>query len=165
MGEQSIQEALARIPYGVAVVTVGRGGVENGLTVSWLSQVSFAPPQIMIAIDNHHFSIDFLRSTKNFAVNLLRDGQKEVAAHFARPSDSSRGKLDGLATEEAASGAAVLKEALAYLDCELVASHACGDHTLFIGTVLQGALLNDGTPLTTASGLRYRQAGPGKGAR
>jgi flavin reductase (DIM6/NTAB) family NADH-FMN oxidoreductase RutF len=164
MSEQSIQEALARIQYGVAVVTVGRGGVENGLTVSWLSQVSFAPPQIMIAIDSHHFSIDFLKSTKNFVVNVLRDDQMELAAHFAKPSDTSGGKLDGFEIEEAPSGAAVLKKAIAYLDCELVASYACGDHTLFIGAVQHGAVLNEGAPLTTAAGMRYRQPRPKKTA-
>jgi len=165
MSEQSIQDALARFPYAVAVVTVGRGGVENGLTVSWLSQVSFAPPQIMIALDSHHYSVDFLRSTKNFAVNLLHDDQRELAAHFAKPSDSSRGKLDGVDVDEAPSGAAVIKSALAYLDCELTASQVCGDHTLFIGTVQHAAVLNEGAPLTTAAGMRYQKARPKKGAR
>ncbi|MBN2360723.1 MAG: flavin reductase [Deltaproteobacteria bacterium] len=162
MSEQPILDALARIPYPVAVVTVGRGGVENGLTVSWLSQVSFSPPQIMIAIDNHHFSIDFLRSTANFAVNLLREDQRDLAAHFAGPSDTGRGKLEGLQVDEAPSGAPVLRSALAFLDCELVASHPCGDHSLFIGEVLHGAVLADGAPLTTATGMRYHRARPKK---
>lgn len=165
MTDQSIQDALAKIPYPVAVVTVGRGGVENGLTVSWLSQVSFAPPRIMIALDSHHYSVDFLRSTKNFAVNLLRDDQKALAAHFAKPSDSSRGKLDGVAVDEAPSGAAVIKDASAYLDCELVETLTCGDHTLFIGDVQHAAVLNDGAPLTTATGMRYHKAQPKQTAR
>ena len=86
MNSNDFSDVLARIPYGVSVVTMGRGGakVENGLTISWLSQVSFDPPMLMVAVDKLHYSVDLLRSTKNFCVNLLGADQSVVAGRFAK---------------------------------------------------------------------------------
>ena len=158
MSDDKIESALEQLNYGVSVVTVGRGGVENGLTVSWLCQVSFTPPMVMIAVDSKHYSIEFLESTKNFTVNVLREGQGAIAGHFAKPSMTDRDKLDDLATREAPSGAAILSDALAYLDCDVISSVVAGDHTLFIGQVLDAGVLNAGAPMTTSSGMRYRKA-------
>lgn len=157
MSNENMKQALESIPYGVSVVTVGQGGVENGLTVSWFSQVSFDPAMIMISVDSKHYSVEFLHSTKNFTLNLLSEDQKAVAGHFAKASDTQSGKLDDYETREAESGGAILTEALAYIDCELVSSHEVGSHTMFVGKVIAAERLHEGEPLTTASGMRYRK--------
>ncbi len=74
-GTAAFEEVLKHFPLPVTVVTVGRGGAENALTVSWACPVSFDPPHILIAVDRLHY-LDFLRSTKNFALNLLRADQR-----------------------------------------------------------------------------------------
>jgi flavin reductase (DIM6/NTAB) family NADH-FMN oxidoreductase RutF len=58
MSKSEFDNVLAKIPYGVSVVTMGRGGakVENGLTVSWMSQVSFDPPMLMVCTTASIFS-------------------------------------------------------------------------------------------------------------
>lgn len=157
MNADQIKNALETIPYAVSVVTVGQGGVENGLTVSWFSQVSFEPPMIMISVDSKHYSVEFLHSTKNFTLNLLAAGQEKIAGHFAKASDSQSGKLDGFASRESESGGVILTEALAYIDCELHSSHQVGSHTIFVGKVIDADRLREGEPLTTASGMRYRK--------
>ncbi len=156
MAEWSFAEVLQKLPLSVTVVTVGRGGAENALTVSWTSPVSFDPPQMMISLDKLHYSIDFLRSTKNFCVNVLREGQQRMAGHFARQSMANEDKFDAVATREADTGAAILTDALAYFDCEIAEIHETGDHLLVIGTVVDAGVIGEGQPLTTtASGLRY----------
>lgn len=159
MNQALFADVLRKVPLVVSVVTVGRGGVENGLTVSWVSPVSFDPPQFMIAVDRHHYSVDFLTSTKNFAVNVLRSDQVKLAGHFARQSMSDEEKLSDIATREATTGAAILTEAVAYFDCELAAIHETGDHLLVIGNVVDAGILREGDALiTTQTGLRYYKA-------
>src|SRR5512133_64850 len=121
MSKSDFSDVLAQIPYGVSVVTMGRGGtqVENGLTVSWMSQVSFDPPMLMIAVEKLHYSVDILRSTKNFCVNLLGEDQAELAGRFARQATNSDDKLAGVPQRPAESGAAILTAAVAYFDCEV----------------------------------------------
>ena len=157
MSKSDFSEVLAKIPYGVSVVTTGRGGVENGLTVSWMSQVSFEPPMLMVSVNKLHYSSDLFRSTKNFCVNLLGQGQLPLAGHFAKQSMAGDDKLALIAQRPSDSGAAILTESVAYFDCEVTNIVEAGDHLLVIGRVEDAAVLNDGAPLNSASGLRYRQ--------
>jgi flavin reductase (DIM6/NTAB) family NADH-FMN oxidoreductase RutF len=158
MSDSNFSDVLAKIPYGVSVVTMGRGGakVENGLTVSWMSQVSFQPPMLMIAVDKLHYSADLLRSTKNFCVNLLGQDQAALAGRFAKQATTAEDKLETVATQPADSGAAILTEAVAYFDCEVASIVEAGDHLVVLGTIDDAALLRDRPVLTSASGLRYR---------
>ncbi|HEX8908211.1 MAG TPA: flavin reductase family protein [Anaeromyxobacteraceae bacterium] len=162
MDKDAFTQVLQKFPLPVTVVTVGRGGAENALTVSWVCPASFDPPQIMFAADLHHYSVDFLRSTKNFAVNVLREGQTRLAAHFSRQSMAHEDKLAAATTREGDSGAAILTDALSYLDCEVAALYETGDHVIVVGNVVDAGVLNEGAPLTTAAGLRYTKAGPGR---
>jgi flavin reductase (DIM6/NTAB) family NADH-FMN oxidoreductase RutF len=153
-------EVLRKVPLVVSVVTVGRGGAENGLTVSWVAPVSFDPPQFMIALDRHHYSVDFLQSTKNFAINILGEDQQRIAGHFARQSMQSEDKLKPVPTHEATTGAAILSDSLAYFDCELTALYEAGDHLLVIGAVVDAGVLHEGKALTSDAGIRYVKAAP-----
>jgi len=159
MSNNDFSDVLAKIPYGVSVVTLGRGGakVENGLTVSWMSQVSFNPPMLMVAVDKLHYSLDLLRSTKNYCVNLLGDDQAALAGRFAKQANTGDDKLANVAQRPADSGAAILTEAVAYFDCEVSSMVEAGDHVLVIGRIDDAAVLKDRTPMTSASGLRYRK--------
>jgi flavin reductase (DIM6/NTAB) family NADH-FMN oxidoreductase RutF len=158
MKPERFAEVLRRFPLVVSVVTVGRGGAENGLTVSWASPVSFDPPHFMFAVDRLHYSVDFLKSTRNFCVNVLRAGQERLARHFSRQSMSGESKLERVETRESSTGAAILVDALAYFDCELDAVHAAGDHLLVVGRVVDAAALAEGEPLLTTATLRYVKA-------
>jgi flavin reductase (DIM6/NTAB) family NADH-FMN oxidoreductase RutF len=158
MSKSEFDNVLARIPYGVSVVTMGRGGakVENGLTVSWMSQVSFDPPMLMVAVDKLHYSVDLLRSTKNFCVNLLGENQATLAGRFAKQATTGDDKLADVAQRPAQSGAAILTDAVAYFDCEVVSLVEAGDHLVVLGRIEDAVVLNERAPLTSASGLRYR---------
>ena len=157
MSKDDFGDVLAKIPYGVSVVTTGRGGVENGLTVSWMSQVSFDPPMLMVAVDKLHYSLDLFRSTKNFCVNLLHEGQLPLAGHFAKQAIAGDDKLTHVAQRPADSGAAILTDSLAYFDCEVSSIVEAGDHLLVIGRVEDAEVLTDRAPLSSASGMRYRK--------
>jgi flavin reductase (DIM6/NTAB) family NADH-FMN oxidoreductase RutF len=159
MSKNDFSDVLATIPYGVSVVTMGRGGaqVENGLTVSWMSQVAFEPPMLMIAVDKLHYSTDILRSTKNFCVNLLGQDQAALAGRFAKQATTADDKLVDVPQRPAESGAAILTDAVAYFDCEVVNMVEAGDHLVVIGRVEDAAVLKDAAVLTSASGLRYRK--------
>jgi len=158
MSESTFSKQLARIPYGVSVVTVGIGGAENGLTISWLSQVSFDPPMLMFAIDKKHYSTELVEDIPAFVVNLLAAGQAELAGHFAKQSMTQEKKLDSYETKTLDSGLTVLTDALACYECDVVAKHEAGDHWIIVGKVIAAEDLNEGEPLTSAHGPRYRKS-------
>lgn len=159
MSDSDFNEVLAKIPYGVSVVTMGRGGakVENGLTISWMSQVSFNPPMLMVSVDKLHYSVDLLRSTKNFCVNLLGEDQLPLAGRFSKQATTGEDKLADVAQRTAESGAAILTDAVAYFDCEVASIVEAGDHLVVIGQIEDAGMLRAQAVLTSASGLRYRK--------
>jgi flavin reductase (DIM6/NTAB) family NADH-FMN oxidoreductase RutF len=157
MLQEKVGEALRKLPLPVTVATVGRGGVDNALTISWVAPLSFDPPRLMMAVDKLHYSVEFLESTKNFVINVLGGDQSKLAGHFARQSMSDEDKLDEVRTREAPSGGAILTDALAYFDCEVHAIHEAGDHLMVVGTILEAEVLRDGEPLHTTAGLRYQK--------
>jgi flavin reductase (DIM6/NTAB) family NADH-FMN oxidoreductase RutF len=160
MDSATFVEALRRYPLAVNVVTVGRGGSENALTVSWATPASFEPPMFLVALDRLHHSIDFVKSTKNFAVNVLAEGQERLAGQLARQAMQGERKLDGIATREGVTGAPILTEAVAFFDCELVQFVEAGDHYLLIGRVVDCGGLRDAKPLVGGASLRYQKSHP-----
>ncbi|MCL5773628.1 MAG: flavin reductase family protein, partial [Firmicutes bacterium] len=81
-----------------------------------------------------------------FAVNVLRVDQKDLARFF---SSSKKDKFAVMPYKEEKSGAPILKEAYAYLDCKVWKEVECGDYTMFIGEVLKGSVDKEGETLTT----------------
>jgi flavin reductase (DIM6/NTAB) family NADH-FMN oxidoreductase RutF len=161
--DEKISKALSKVVYPVCVVTVGRGGAESGLTVSWISQVSFDPPLVAFAVAKVHYSEEILRSTKTFVVNILADSQTKLAGQFAEETMAGVDKFKGVKHHPADGGAAVLDDAIAWLDCHVVDLHSAGDHWLVVGEVEAGGVEDDeGVPLTSFSGMRYHKSKPKK---
>ena len=160
MDPGSFTEVLRKFPLAVSVVTVGRGGAENALTVSWATPASFDPPMFLVAVDRLHYSVDFVKSTRNFAVNVLGEGQERLAGQFARQAMQGEDKLAGVAVREGQTGAPVLTDAVAYFDCELATTVEAGDHYLLLGRVVDAGLLRDAKALVGGASLRYQKSGP-----
>ncbi|MBS1108719.1 MAG: flavin reductase domain protein FMN-binding [Anaeromyxobacteraceae bacterium] len=159
MDSASFAEVLRKFPLAVSVVTVGRGGAENALTVSWATPASFEPPMFLVAVDRLHYSVDFVKSTRNFTVNVLAEGQEKLAGQFARQSMQGEDKLAGVAHREGQTGAPILTDAVAYFDCELAFYVEAGDHYLLVGRVVDAAVLRDARALVGGSALRYQKSG------
>jgi flavin reductase (DIM6/NTAB) family NADH-FMN oxidoreductase RutF len=159
--EERAQAALDKLQYNVGVVTVGRGGAESGLTVSWLTQVSFEPAILAFAVDKRHTSMEFLRSTGQFIVNLLGDEQRALAAHFAQPASSrpTKVKVDRVPNRPSDDGGAILSDAVAWIECDVLEIKEVGDHFLVLGSVEDGYVERDAVVMTSvSSSLRYRKS-------
>ena len=160
MESARFSEVLRKYPLAVSVVTVGRGGSENALTVSWATPASFDPPMFLVALDRLHYSIDFVKSTRNFAVNLLAEGQERLAGQFARQAMAGEDKLAGVARREGETGAPIPTDAIAYFDCELTSVVEAGDHFLLLGRVVDAGILRDAKALVGGASLRYQKSQP-----
>ena len=149
---------LRHFPYGLYVVTVAHGGEEHGMTANWITQAAFEPPMIAVAVENTSKTVGMIRDAHHFVVNLLTSGQRELAGKLGRSSEQAPQKLKGLKTKPAPlSKIPVLAEALGWVECRAIASLPAGDHTLFLGEVVEAGVENpDAQPLTLAeAGFKY----------
>lgn len=129
----AFRDVLRHFPSGVTIVTIKSGEAQHGLTVSAFASISPEPPLIMVAIDKKHSSHELLHEEgATFAVNVLAHDQAELSNRFAFF------KGDRFAEGEwrtAVTGAPILADALAWLDCTLYAAHDSGTHTICVGQV------------------------------
>lgn len=133
--------AFAALVHGVYVVTTRLGDRINGMTASWVSQVSLNPLLVMVSIAPPRFSHDLIKESGIFAINVLTSAQMDLGKRFGYKSGRKVDKFAGLDYLTAATGAPILPEAYAYLDLKLVATYPAGDHTLFVGEVVEAKVL------------------------
>ena len=141
--------ALKKLTTGIYIVTARKGPEINGMVASWVSQVSFVPPLIMVAIKEERYSHAMIEQAKVFAVNILSTQQHELIPAFTGKHTPAE-KFLHTSHETRNTGAPIIKDALAYLDCKLVEQFTPGDHTLFIGEVVEGAVMHEGVPLASS---------------
>jgi flavin reductase (DIM6/NTAB) family NADH-FMN oxidoreductase RutF len=134
--------AFAALVHGVYVVTTRVGEKINGMTAAWVSQVSLDPLLVMVSIAPPRYSHTLIQESGLFAINVLTRDQVDLAKRFGYKSGRKIDKFAGLETLTAGSGAPVLPQAYAYLDLKLVHTFAAGDHTLFVGKVVEAKILH-----------------------
>ena len=134
--------AFAALSHGIYVVTTRAGEKINGMTAAWVSQVSLKPLLVMVSIAPPRYTHALIRESGVFAINVLASDQIELAKRFGYKSGRTLDKLAGLETFAALSGAPVLPQAYAYLDLKLAHTFTAGDHTLFVGEVMEAIILH-----------------------
>lgn len=141
---RAMREILGHFVTGVAVVTSpGRKG-PVGVTVNSFTSVSLAPPIVLFCIHERSTVWTVLMRSQVFAVNILAEDQAEVCRNFARQRTAL---FNDVESRPGITGAPILLDALAYLDCEILSQHRAGDHWIILGKVLDTGVLRDGRPL------------------
>lgn len=166
ISSETYRDALRHYPSGVTIVTIQSGGEIHGLTVSAFASVSPEPPLVMVIIDHRHKAHEMLQEPGAvFAINILRQDQAELSNRFAWVKDEDRFAEGDWSV--AVTGAPILTNALAWLDCTLYTQVVAGTHTIYIGEVkASGVPEPDAAPLVYWNrGYRgLRQFGDEKGS-
>lgn len=141
--EDRFRHVIAHLAGGVAVVTSrSPDGGRLGLTATAVCSVSLEPPLVLASVDRDSRTHAAISSSGVYAINLLSAGQREIAVRFATKDPE---KFRGLQVGEATTGAPVLEDGLAFLDCVVDREVRAGDHTLFLGRVEGASVLREET--------------------
>jgi flavin reductase (DIM6/NTAB) family NADH-FMN oxidoreductase RutF len=139
---------------GVAIVaTTARQGEPRGLTANAVASVSLDPPLVLVCVERGADTHDSIRTAGCFAISMLPQAAERTARRFA--GADAEAKFDGVAYHTAITGAPILDEALAWVDCQLRDAHEGGDHSIFVGEVLAGDAV-EGEPLAFYRGGYHR---------
>jgi flavin reductase (DIM6/NTAB) family NADH-FMN oxidoreductase RutF len=163
MDERTKKHTLRRIPYGLYILTArtdeDTAGLEPGTdaaTVSWLSQASFDPPRVAASLRQESTIWRRVQASGAFAINFLGEGQKDLASDFFRHTKPEEEALRGHAFHRGVTGAPILEEVPAYLECRVVQALDTGDHTLFLADIVEAGVQNELEPLDLAqTGWHY----------
>ena len=143
----TFRSVLGRFASGVTVVTVRDSQLyDHGMTVSAFCSLSLEPPLVLICIEKSaslHGVIATGDGAARFAINILESKQEEVARRFA---EEHANRFEGVGFTRGVTGAPILEDCLAVIECEVQSRHPAGDHTIVIGTVI-GSATSEGSPL------------------
>ena len=126
------REALGHYASGITVVTTHIDGEPIGFTCQSFHSVSMSPPLVSFSVMSNSASYPKIRQAGRFAVNILSDAQVEVSNQFARRGTD---KWLGIDWQESPLGNPLIAGSLHWIDCEIHAEHAAGDHVIVIGEV------------------------------
>ena len=155
--------ALGRVVGSLCVLTTRKGSGDSQLSgamvASWVSQASFTPPGLTVAVAKDRAVEALLHVGDSFALNVLASGRESgPMKQFLQPFAPGADRFAGLDLEESPGGQPILPDALAWLDCSVKQRMECGDHWLIYAQVGSGALL-DGEATTAVhqrrSGANY----------
>ncbi len=151
------RDAIGRFATGVTVVTWDTGSVRRGMTANAVASVSLEPTLLLVCVDRHGAAHTQLGTVDVFAVNVLAEEQLDVSRGFARPGVDG---MLGVPHRPGASGAPILRDAVAWLECAVHERIEGGDHTIYIGRVLAVDVQRpEAAPLLFYAGA-YRRLGP-----
>ncbi|AEJ38645.1 hypothetical protein TPY_0443 [Sulfobacillus acidophilus TPY] len=138
------KKALRLFTYGLYVQTARHEGELAAGTVNWVSQASFNPPLVMVAVkaDSHLHTV--IERSGRFALNVLSAEQQSIAQDFFRPTQVSGQTLNGHPFEEGpATGAPLLTELPAWVECQVTDTVKRGDHTVFVAEVIEAGVRDE----------------------
>ena len=129
--------ALRMIPYGLYVLTAkAPDGTITAATVNWVTQTSFNPPLVAVAIKTDSHGYGAVKAAGHFALNVLGKGQQKQAFAFFKPAQVDGDKITGEPFKAGSTGAPLLTNMPAAVECKVVEIVAQGDHHTFIGEVV-----------------------------
>ena len=145
--KKEILKNMAHMTYGIYVLTTRFENAINGMIASWVSQVSYDPPLLMAAIHANRYSHELLVQSGHFALHILSREQKDLLARFKGPFAGE--KFESIAWEEGVTGCPILADCIGCMECRITQSLAPGNHTLFVGEVVNAVFNGEKTPLCT----------------
>ncbi len=143
--QDAFKEALRGWASGVTVVTSRAGNTVHGMTVSAFSSVSADPPLVLVCTNRSSKTHGVIQRGGVFAVNILAAHQADISNTFASQKNEDT-RLERVSWSEGQTGAPLIDEALATLECSVENAHHEGSHTIYIGRV-EAVHTSDAAPL------------------
>jgi flavin reductase (DIM6/NTAB) family NADH-FMN oxidoreductase RutF len=157
MDQDAKKKVLRSIVYGLYALGVRRGDESHAMTVNWVTQVSFEPPMIAVAIENDSHSLPMVRDAGAFTLSIFPTGSRQIAGKLGRSSANVPNKLEGVPHHPGGTtGAPILDDATGWLECRIASEQPTGDHVLVTAEVVDAGVQHESETLTLKeTGFRY----------
>ena len=155
------RRVLWRMPSGIYLLGSAHGGRRNLMTHNWATQVSIEPKLLAVAVRNDSVTRELLSSGGVFSLSFVKRDDRALVRAFTKPAveGPGPGMLSGVPVTEGVTGAPVLAQAAAWLECEVRQELPSGDHTLFVGEVVAAAAPDEEAPVLRMEDTRLNYGG------
>lgn len=151
MSDDPIKDALQMMAYGFYSVTSRYGDERNIMVANWVMQTSFEPRYITIGLQRTSLSHKLIEEGKVFAVNIFNKADADAVKPFTKSRARKPNKVEEAVYEDGPeTGCPILKEAAAYLECQVVVIlNVGGDHDIVVGEVIGAGVIKPGNSSDT----------------
>ncbi len=152
----NVEQAVGRLVGSLCVVTSKQEDVSSAMLASWVSQATFNPPGLTVAVAKDRAVESLMYPGSNFVLNILGEGKHlSLMKHFLKPFTPGEDRFTGIATDTADNGSPILNDALAYVECSVNNRMEAGDHWIVYAVVDNGKLLQS----DTITAVHHRKSG------
>lgn len=132
------RRVLWKMPSGLYVIGSRHGDRRNGMTANWVTQLSFDPKLMGVAVEQEAFTHELIAAGGCFTVNVIDREDRAIVRKFTKPVevDTAAGTLNGFPFHDGRTGAPILDQAVAFVDCEVRQRLDLGSHSLFVGEIV-----------------------------
>jgi len=152
---------LWRMPSGIYLLGSAAGGRRNLMTHNWAVQVSIVPKLLAVSVRQDALTHGLVAESGAFSLSFLKREDRAVVRAFTKPvpEGPEPGMLGGLAVRVGATGVPVLAQAVAWLECDVRQRLDVGDHTLFVGEVVDCSAPDEQSPVLRMEDTRLNYGG------
>ncbi|HEX6946395.1 MAG TPA: flavin reductase family protein [Acidimicrobiia bacterium] len=159
MDAELVNKVTFKIPNALVLVGAASGDEWNGMTASWVTQLSQEPVLIGISVDNSAVTHRLITEGGAFSVNLWSSEDTRVFVKFSKPAVREDSTLNGRPVRAGKTGVPIFEEAIAWMECRVVQSHDLGSHTLFIGELVDAGVNDDEARAAALADTRLKYGG------
>ncbi|HEY9691614.1 MAG TPA: diflavin flavoprotein [Oculatellaceae cyanobacterium] len=137
--DAELEKALGRISGGLYIITAKKGEIKSAMLASWVSQASFEPLGLTIAVAKDRAIESLMQVGDRFVLNVLEEGNYQpLMKHFLKRFPPGADRFAGIKTQPAENGSPILVDALAYMECHVMSRMELSDHHVVYATVDTG---------------------------
>ena len=141
--DSDLDKALGRISGGLYIITAQKGEVSGAMLASWVTQASFKPLGLTIAVAKDRAIESMMHAGDKFVLNVLEEGNYQtLMRHFLKRFAPGADRFAGVKTQPATNGSPILTDALAYMECQVVSRMELSDHHIVYAIVDNGRVSN-----------------------
>jgi flavin reductase (DIM6/NTAB) family NADH-FMN oxidoreductase RutF len=163
MDDATLNKVTWKIPNALALVGSRAGDDWNAMTTSWITQLSMEPVLIGVGVDNSAVTHRLITDGGSFTVNLWSADDTRPFVKFSKPATKQGMALNERPIREGVTGAPIFEEAIAWMECELRSRHDFGTHTLFVGEIVDAAVIDEDQRAAAVSDTRMKYGGVKRG--
>ncbi|MCJ7537386.1 MAG: flavin reductase family protein [Anaerolineales bacterium] len=145
--QDQLRMVMRQWSSGVTVVTTHFQGIDHGMTVSSFTSVSLDPPLVTISLMKNSRTHDMVIGSASFGITILSSDQVEISKVFAGQVSDSENRFSGIETIKFITGVPMLKDGLAFFDCNVSKVYDFATNSLIIGEVIAAEVGGKGSPL------------------
>jgi flavin reductase (DIM6/NTAB) family NADH-FMN oxidoreductase RutF len=163
MDTDLLNKVTWKIPNALVLIGSASGEEWNGMTASWITQVSMEPVLVGIGVDNKAVTHRLISQGGSFSINLWSSEDTRVFVRFSKPAAREGNTLNGRAVRPGTTGVPIFEDAVAWMECEVRHAIDFGTHTFFVGEIVAAGVPEDESRIAAISDTRMKYGGVKRG--